>query len=314
MIAAAKTDPLRARLHARIIAAAELELSAPPLVYKVVGPRLLAQSMAALDHIQTCSMAYRLTGDRRFAERAKSDMLTAAAFPDWHPSHFLDVAEMALGVAVGYDWLYSYLDSRERTIIRDALVNDALSFAPTAYGPNPGRDPRLFWATVATNWNQVCNSGLVTAALALSDEEPALARLVVAGVRKSLPVAMATYDPDGAYPEGPSYWAYGTTFAVVLLAELEECAGTDFGLGDDPAFNRTALYRLAVQGPTGLAFNYADGEADLDESDDRGLAPYCWLAQRNHLGAAIRHSRGLIGEEAARRGQNNDRFLALDAV
>src|SRR5579862_2264824 len=230
LITAAKTDPLRAALHARIIAAAELELSAPPLVYKVVGPRLLAQSMAAIDHILTCSMAYRLTGDRRFAERAKSDMLTAAAFPDWHPSHFLDVAEMALGVAVGYDWLYSYLDPRERTIIRDALVNDALSFAPAAYGPDPGRDPRLFWVRIATNWNQVCNSGLATAALALAEEEPELTRTVVAGVRSSLPAALVTYQPDGAYPEGPSYWAYGTTFTVVLLAELEGCAGTDFGL------------------------------------------------------------------------------------
>ena len=314
MIAAAQTDPLRAALHARILAAAELDLSAPPLVYKIVGPRLLAQSMAAIDHIVTCSMAYRLTGDRRFAERAKRDMLTASAFPDWHPSHFLDVAEMALGVAIGYDWLYSHLDPRERSIIRDALVNYALSFAPTAYGPDPGRDPRLFWVRIATNWNQVCNGGLLTAALALADEEPELARTVVAGVRSSLPVALETYQPDGGYPEGPSYWAYGTTFTVVLLAELEECAGTDFGLGNTPALDRTAVYRLAVQGPTGLAFNYADGEAALDESDDRGLAPYCWLAERHHSIAAIQHCRELIAQESARTGVNTDRFLALDAV
>ncbi|HEY1764597.1 MAG TPA: heparinase II/III family protein, partial [Opitutaceae bacterium] len=207
-----------------------------------------------------------------------------------------------------------YLDARERSTIRDALVNNALSFAPTAYGSNPGRDPRLFWVKIPTNWNQVCNGGMLTAALALADEEPELTRMVVGGVRKSLPVAMVTYQPDGAYPEGPSYWAYGTTFTVILLAELEECVGTDFGLGNTPAFDRTAVYRLAVQGPTGLAFNYADGEAALDESDDRGLAPYCWLAERHHSIAAIEHCRELIGQESARRGVNNDRFLALDAV
>ena len=108
-MAAARTDPLRAALHARIIAAGEFELSAPPLEYKIVGPRLLAQSMAAINHIVTCGMAYRLTGDVRFAERARRDMLTASAFVDWHPSHFLDVAEMALAVGIGYDWLYPYL-------------------------------------------------------------------------------------------------------------------------------------------------------------------------------------------------------------
>ncbi len=312
--AAARTDPLRAALHTRIIAAAELELSAPPLVYKIVGPRLLAQSMAAIDHIATCGMAYRLTGDPRFAERARRDMLTASAFVDWHPSHFLDVAEMALAVGIGYDWLYSYLSPGDRLIISKALVGKALEFAPAAYGPHSQADKRLFWAQSTMNWNQVCNGGLLTAALAVADEEPGLARTVIGGVRSTLPGSMAAYRPDGAYPEGPAYWAYGTTFNVVILAELEGCLGTDFGLGKAPAFDRTALYRLAVQGPTGLGFNYADGDAAINDSEDRGLAPYAWLAQRYHWTAALRHSRELIAEEAARRGENGDRFLAMDAV
>jgi hypothetical protein len=33
-------------------------------------------------------------------------MLAAAAFSDWNPSHFLDVAEMTAALAIGYDWLY----------------------------------------------------------------------------------------------------------------------------------------------------------------------------------------------------------------
>ena len=311
---AARTDPLRAALHERIIASAEIELSAPPLVYKIVGPRLLAQSMAAIDHIATCGMAYRLTGDPRFAERARRDMLTASAFVDWHPSHFLDVAEMALAVGIGYDWLYSYLAPGDRSTIRKALVDKALVFAPAAYGPNSQEDKRLFWARSTMNWNQVCNGGLLTAALAVAEDEPELARTVIGGVRATLPGSMAAYQPDGAYPEGPAYWAYGTTFNVVILAELEGCLGTDFGLGKAPAFDRTALYRLAVQGPTGLGFNYADGDAAINDSDDRGLAPYAWLAQRYHWTSALWHSRELIAQEAARRGENGDRFLAMDAV
>ena len=313
-MAAARTDPLRAALHARIIAAAEFELSAPPLEYKIVGPRLLAQSMAAINHIATCGMAYRLTGDVRFAERARQDMLTASAFVDWHPSHFLDVAEMALAVGIGYDWLYPYLQPSDRLVIRKALTEKALSFAPAAYGPDSRKDPRLFWATSKMNWNQVCNGGLLTAALAVAEDEPALARTVVNGVRATLPGSMDAYQPDGAYPEGPAYWAYGTTFNVVILSELEGVLGTDFGLGKAPAFDRTALYRLAVQGPTGLAFNYADGDSAINDSEDRGLAPYEWLARRYHLRTAIAHSRELIAQEAARKGVNNDRFLAMDAA
>ena len=101
---------------------------------------------------------------------------------------------------------------------------------------------------------------------------------------------------------------------MVILSELEGVLGTDFGLGKAPAFDRTALYRLAVQGPTGLAFNYADGDSSINDSEDRGLAPYEWLARRYHLRTAIAHSRELIAQEAARKGANNDRFLAMDAA
>ncbi|MGA2015513.1 MAG: heparinase II/III family protein [Opitutaceae bacterium] len=304
---AAGTDPLRAALHERIVAAATACLASRPLVHELIGPRLLKQSRAAIVQIATCAMAYRLTGDARFAQRATSDMLTVAAFPDWNPSHFLDVAEMSFGVAIGYDWLYPELSRPQRAAIRGALLAKALAFAPAAYSPGAARDKRLFFVTARMNWNQVCNGGLLAAALALADEEPGLARLVVGGVRKSLPLAMDAYRPDGAYPEGPGYWEYGTSYNVVILALLEGALGTDFGLGDAPAFGRTAFYRTAIVGPTGLAFNYADGDARIENSP-----AYAWLARRYGDEAALQNSRALLRSEVL--GRRRDRFLALDAV
>ena len=259
----------------------------------------------------TCATAYRLTGDARFAARAKLEMLTVAAFADWNPSHFLDIAEMSTALAFGYDWLYGYLTPAERATIRAALVEKGLSFAPAAYAPGKATDKRLWWVTAHHNWNQVCNGGLLTAALALADEEPALARTVIAGARTSLPLAMEAYQPDGAYPEGPGYWGYGTGYNVLLLAVLESALGTDFDLGQAPAFDRTALYRLYVQSPTGLGFNYADGGANI------GAAPeYTWLATRYAQAAALAHSRVLLAEAVAKKITNpeTDRFFALHAV
>ena len=304
---AARSDPLRSALHDRIAAAATAALSARPLVHELIGPRLLKQSRAAVVQILTCAMAYRLTGDDRFLQRARGDLLTVAAFPDWNPSHFLDVAEMSLAVAIGYDWLFPELSRPERAAVRGALLGKALAFAPAAYSPGAARDKRLFFATATMNWNQVCNGGLLAAALALADEEPAMARLVVGGVRRSLPLAMDAYKPDGAYPEGPGYWEYGTSYNVVILALLEGALGTDFGLGSAPAFDRTALYRTAVVGPTGLAFNYADGDARVEYSP-----AYAWLARRYGDQAALENSRALLRSEIL--GPRRDRFLALDAV
>jgi hypothetical protein len=304
---AAKHDPLRSALDDRIIAVATDDLSARPPSHKLKGPRMLNQSRVAIQQIVTCAMAYRLTGDPRFLERARSDLLTVSAFPDWNPSHFLDVAEMSFAVAVGYDWLYPELSPDNRAVIREALLKKALAFAPAAYAPGGPVDKRLFFATAPMNWNQVCNGGLLAAALAVADEKPALARLVVDGVRRSLPLALGPYQPDGAYPEGPAYWCYGTSYNVIILALLEGTLGTDFGLGSAPAFERTAYYRTAVAGPTGLAFNYADGEDRIEDTP-----AYAWLARRYHDEAALENSRILLRAAIAHR--HHDRFLALNAA
>ncbi len=308
---AADRDPLRLRLHARIIEVAEQQLKEPPIAHVLVGPRLLEQSRRALGHVTTGALAYRLTGDRRFLAHAREVMLTAAAFPDWNPDHFLDVAEMAAALALGYDWLHADLTPAERTAIKQALLDKALAFAGPAYArADPDRESFPFVrGNLTNNWNQVCNGGFLLAALALADEEPALARLVIAGVRETLPHAMAAYQPDGAYPEGPVYWGYGTGYNVLILAALESALGGDLGLGGTPAFDRTVLFRHYVQSPTGLSFNFADGRPGLGA--DAGMA---WLGRRYGHPAVVANFRRLLADELARAPNPGNRFLATQAL
>lgn len=306
--ARARNDPLERALEKKIIGCAEADLGARPIEYKLIGPRLLDKSRTAVERITVCAMAYRLTGDERFLKQAKTDLATVVAFPDWHPAHYLDVAEMSFAVGIGYDWLYAQLTPAERAATERALEKYSLSFVPAAYGGPQHTDKRVYWVDVAMNWNQVCNAGMLTAALAIADLQPDTARQVIKGVRRSLPLAMAAYQPEGAYPEGPGYWAYGTTYNVIALAEMEGCLGTTFGLAETPAFDKTAFYRLAVQGPTGLVFNYADGGATAEASP-----AFSWLAHRFGPGAAQDHARELLAEECRRPG-GHDRFLALNEV
>ena len=55
------------------------------------GRRLLSVSRENLRRIFILSYAYRMTGKSEFLKRAESEMLKAASFSDWNPSHFLDV-------------------------------------------------------------------------------------------------------------------------------------------------------------------------------------------------------------------------------
>ena len=307
----AALDPLRAKLHHHIVAAAEATLTEAPIVHVLVGPRLLAQSRKALAHVTTCAMAYRLNGDVRFSNHARDVMLTAAAFPDWNPAHFLDVAEMATALALGHDWLFNELTNAERGTIEAALIEKALVFAQPAYGRvDPHRESFPFVGNnLHNNWNQVCNGGFLLAALAVAEKEPALARLVIDGLRDTLPHALKAYEPDGAYPEGPVYWGYGTRYTVLILAALESALGEDFGLSKLSAFDRTALFRLHVQSPTGLSFNFADGRPNLGA--DSGLT---WLGKRFGYAEVAAQSRASLAAELQRPPNPADRFLATHAI
>lgn len=309
--AAAKSDPLRAALHQRIVDLATAELKTTPIKHELIGPRLLDKSRTCIARVLTCAMAYRLTGDQRFADRAKLELSTAAAFADWNPSHFLDVAEMSFAFAIGYDWLYDVLTPAERETYRKALLEKSFAFVDAAYAPGGPTDKRVWFVTAHHNWNQVCNGGWIATALALADEEPAIARKVLAGARKSLPLVMAAYQPDGAYPEGPGYWGYGTGYNVFAIAMLESALGTDLELSKADAFDRTVVYRLHVQSPTGQSFNYADGGAGLSAQPE-----YTWLAQRFHQPIAEAHCRSLLQNEIDHklRDAESGRFFALHAV
>ena len=112
-----------------------------PLVYRLEGPRLLSVSRDCLRRIYSLALAYRWTGQERYAAKAKENLLEVCAFKDWNPSHFLDTAEMSHAVGIGYDWLYDYLDSQTRDQIRAGLDREGAQAgagglrARTAGGP-----------------------------------------------------------------------------------------------------------------------------------------------------------------------------------
>lgn len=212
------------------------------------GKRLLGVSRLCLDRVMHLSAAYRFTGEPVYLRRAEKEMLAAASFSDWNPSHFLDVGEMTTALAIGYDWLYDDLTEASRATIRQAIMDKGIRASL--------KD--MHWMRSHSNWSQVCHGGITIGLLALLEEEPELARRLIHRAVNGVQPTMAQYEPDGAYPEGPGYWVYGTTYNVLLLAALESALGTDFGLSAAPGFARSADYYLHVTGPTGLYFNYPD--------------------------------------------------------
>jgi hypothetical protein len=155
-------------------------LDVAPVQHVLTGRRLLAESRKAVRRVLTLSLVYRLSGDARFLHRARREMLAAARFPDWNPSHFLDTAEMSLALALGYDWLFEALSPTDRTTIRPALREKGID-ASFKHGG-------CFTAT--NNWGQVCTAGISAAALALLEDDRDLATRVVHRAVTGVPNAM----------------------------------------------------------------------------------------------------------------------------
>ncbi len=262
-------DPLSARIFKDLRQRADAMLVQPPLTYKKEGRRLLAVSREALARISILAMVNRLTDDPRYFDRAVVELRAVTAFKDWNPSHYLDTAEMTLAVAVGYDWLYGRLAPEDRVVFSRAIIE--LGLKQSEEGPAS----QHWWINGTNNWNQVCHAGMVAGAIALADEQPELSRRIIARAVENLHLSAEGYAPDGAYPEGPMYWGYGTTFHVILVDALECFAGKNYGLDAFPGFWGSADYMLQMVTPTGLLYDYSDCNLRPDLN-----IPQYWFAQK----------------------------------
>jgi len=285
-----KSDPTMKAWHGILRLAGERILKQKPIEHKLIGPRLLDKSRTALYRISTLGGLYLIDGEARFAERARAEMLTAAGFADWNPSHFLDTAEMSNALGIGYDWLHGFLSAEDRKTIRGGLVKLGLEVGLDGF------EKRAWWSQSTHNWSQVCNGGLTVGALAIADEEAELAGKLIARCGGAIKPSMNAFAPDGGFAEGPGYWGYATSYNIYYLAALESALKTDFGLKGMPGFAETGFYRMHSVGPIGKTFNYADA------GEGAGSA-----AQMLYLSRMFRQP-VFAAHELARTGENGSIF------
>ncbi len=116
-----ETSETWGKMHQAILDESENILQQEPLDRIQIGRRLLSTSREYLRRVFYLSYAYRMTGDERFSAHAEQHMLKAAGFSDWNPTHFLDVAEMTMALAIGYDWLFDELPDASKQTIKEAI-------------------------------------------------------------------------------------------------------------------------------------------------------------------------------------------------
>ena len=204
---------------------------------------------------------YRVTGEQAYFDRAWVEMEALCgggeyAYPDWHPSHLLDTAMTANGVAIAYDWLYDDLSEEQKTLAETALYRYGLLEAQKQFNANH------MFVTNLNNWNYVCNGGFATTALAMAHHEneayDQLAGEILQRCYQSIQWGLPQYAPEGDSIEGISYWDYGTRYLVSFLSSVSS-ASTKNEFLTAPGIDVTALYPIYMSGKAGT-YNYSDND------------------------------------------------------
>ena len=297
-----KTDKTLQRYIEDSLKQADKYMLKETVVYHKKGKRLLKVSRECLRRVYALGLAYRWTADPNYAEKAKQELLAVSNFKDWNPMHFLDVAEMSHAVGIGYDWLYHYLDEQSRQKIKTAIIEYGMKPGLQAHGGSgsmPGNKDLVsgWWTRSSFNWNIVCNNGLIVGALAIAETDPQYAEQIIPYALASMPKALASYAPVGAWMEGPGYWDYATRYLAYGLSALDTSLGTDFGLSQFEGISKAGLFPIYMTGPTNLIFNFAD----CDDDEERIPMPAMfWLAKKFDNQFIADNEHALLSDEHAK--------------
>lgn len=278
-----KNDPVVQNYYKAIKIEANDIIGRPELERVVVGRRLLGTSREMLRRMTILGMVYRIDGNREALNKIDRELKAVCGFQDWNPSHFLDVAEMSLAVAIAIDWTGNALPRQTVEMAKNALIEKGLIPSETRMNFNS-----------TNNWNQVCNGGMIAASIVIAEKNPELAAKTIKKSLDGMPGALKQYIPDGVYPEGATYWDYGTSFSCVTSSMLTTAFGTDFSLSDYPGFIESARFKMLMTAPSGYYFNFADCG---DRTSRHGDIVLAWFAQKTGNSGFLEKEKFLIPAE-----------------
>lgn len=217
--------------------------------------------------INTCGLMYHLTGDTRYAERAKKELMNMITFPELGTISILDLGDTGECIGIAYDWLYNYegFTEEDKKLVRDVAAEKILLPLLSCYrgGVAPYESIRMSWVYSRYNFNSHINTGALMLLLAMADDYEGTTHMdeyvkpIFGYLTRSVEFFFDEWYPDGAWHEGPGYGTAVIYQLAHFVAALESATGTTFGFTDVPGIIESGIWSLHVEGPTGM-FNYSD--------------------------------------------------------
>jgi len=209
-----------------------------------------------MDKMETCALAYLLTGDRECGEEAKRRLLH---FFSWDPegsTSYTNNDEPAMWVMMrgtrAYDWTWDLFGEEEREQVEACMRIRAAQFYDHL------KNRRRFHTNPYESHAGRTLGFLGEVSLSFIHEWPEAEeylRYVLTLFWNAYP---AWGKEDGGWHEGPSYWSYYMGFALHFVVPLREM--TDIDLMRKPFFRNTPYYKLYTNPPYARISPFGDQE------------------------------------------------------
>ena len=250
--------------HKKIMAQADSKMNTDVEYYhQEIQENLLQVARRFKDKMLYWGYAWKMTGDRKYVDRAWEEIKVVCAFPDWSPVHPLDTGEMLFGSAVAYDWMYDALSEEQRKIMEQGTMDLGIEVLRSAYYGRLRTEQKFGtlsggnFVMSPTNFNVVVNGGLTAAALAYADVYPDECFDAISKAIQSLGYMLPGFEPSGGWEEGPNYWNYTTAYLANMVSALDSACSTDYGIMKHPGVNLTPYYAIYLDSYQGLN-NFSD--------------------------------------------------------
>lgn len=239
---------------------------------------------ASAQNLETLALAYRMTGDKRYAERARDALLREIQRPNWGEAELLrrdppwhaglGLARTLFSVSVVFDAIHDALTPDERRTIAKGIVD--LGILPTLDDWVLGEKRIHAIDTMGHNWWSACVFTAGIGCLAVLDEEPRAAGWLeqishgsiewfsyAGSLIENKP---ANFDRDGAFYESVNYASFALSeyllFRLGWTNALRSPAPAEI-----PQLERLGEFFLNVSYPNAAAtmtLNFGDGSLHAD--------------------------------------------------
>ncbi|MDF3129561.1 hypothetical protein P0Y35_10185 [Kiritimatiellaeota bacterium B1221] len=210
--------------------------------------------------LPTVALHYLMTGDETSLNRTKGFLKAFYAQPHWETTGELDsgmsAANIMIGAALAYDWIYDELDPEFREQFREKLFYHARAMY---YGGHlKGNKGTHYWQNDPANnhrWHR--NAGMTLSILAIYEGRPE-EQWILDKTIKELAFINEWLPADGSCHEGPGYFLFGGNHLTLAMDAADKTLGTKFL--DADYFKRMGEFRAytLLPGMKGV-FSFGDG-------------------------------------------------------